>query len=202
MFNRGGAKLPRYLEDYAYLLEAYLTLVRGDVRRAVVHARGRARRGDPGPASTTPSAAASSRRRRRPHGPDRPPQGPRGRADPGRRLGGVLRVAAAGPRSRASAPYENAALSLIALLHPIAPKHPLAFGHLLRAMDFHARPSAKSRWPATPSELARRRPPRLLPARGPRGRRRHRGAAAGGPRAGRRQPGRLRVPAVHVPACR
>ena len=27
---------------------------------------------------------------------------------------------------------------MIALLHPIAPKHPLAFGHLLRAMDFHA----------------------------------------------------------------
>jgi uncharacterized protein YyaL (SSP411 family) len=36
--------------------------------------------------------------------------------------------------------YEDAALSLIRLLHSIAPQHPLAFGHLLRAIDFHLAP--------------------------------------------------------------
>ena len=80
-FNRGRAKLPAFLEDHAYLLEAYLTLVRVDVRRALVRARGRARRHDLG-ALLRPGARRLLLHRRRPHRPDRPPQGPRGRADP------------------------------------------------------------------------------------------------------------------------
>ena len=38
------------------------------------------------------------------------------------------------------AAYEDAAVSLIRLLHTVAPEHPLAFGHLLRAIDFHLAP--------------------------------------------------------------
>ncbi|HYZ81374.1 MAG TPA: thioredoxin domain-containing protein, partial [Solirubrobacteraceae bacterium] len=36
--------------------------------------------------------------------------------------------------------YEDAAVSLIRLLHTVAPEHPLAFGHLLRAIDFWLAP--------------------------------------------------------------
>jgi len=49
---------------------------------------------------------------------------------------GLLRLA----RFTGEARYEDAALSLIKLLHTIAPEHPLAFGHLLRAIDFHLGP--------------------------------------------------------------
>jgi len=45
---------------------------------------------------------------------------------------GLLRLA----RLTGESSYETAALSLVALLHPIAPRHPLAFAHLLQAMDF------------------------------------------------------------------
>ncbi len=36
--------------------------------------------------------------------------------------------------------YEQAAISLVRLLHTVAPEHPLAFGHLLRAIDFLTAP--------------------------------------------------------------
>jgi len=39
-------------------------------------------------------------------------------------------------RFTGSARYEDAALSLIRLLHTVVAEHPLAFGHLLRAIDF------------------------------------------------------------------
>ena len=43
---------------------------------------------------------------------------------------------------------------MIALLHPIAPKHPLAFGHLLRAMDFYAAPVREVALAGDAAELA------------------------------------------------
>ena len=49
---------------------------------------------------------------------------------------GLLRLA----RLTGEARYEDAALSLIRLLHKVVPEHPLAFGHLLRAIDFHLAP--------------------------------------------------------------
>ncbi len=49
---------------------------------------------------------------------------------------GLLRLA----RMTGEARYEEAALSLIRLLHVVAPQHPLAFGHLLRAIDFQLAP--------------------------------------------------------------
>ena len=69
--------------------------VRVHVRRAVVRARDRARRGDPDPLPR-PGARRLLLHLRRAHGPDRPAQGPRGRPDPRRRLGGLLRPAAPG----------------------------------------------------------------------------------------------------------
>ena len=36
--------------------------------------------------------------------------------------------------------YEEAALGHLILLHELGPKHPTAFGHLLRAIDFHLNP--------------------------------------------------------------
>ena len=93
-FNRGRAKLPAYLEDHAYLLEAYLTLYEATFdaewfTRAVELADD-----DPG-ALLRPVARRLLLGLRRPHGPDRPPQGPRGRPDPLRRLRRGLRPAAA-----------------------------------------------------------------------------------------------------------
>ena len=49
---------------------------------------------------------------------------------------GLLRLA----RMTGEARYEDAAMSLIRLLHVVAPQHPLAFGHLLRAIDFQLAP--------------------------------------------------------------
>src|SRR5262249_19791215 len=43
-------------------------------------------------------------------------------------------------RFTGEAAYEDAAVSLIRLLHTFVPQHPLVFGHLLRAIDFHLSP--------------------------------------------------------------
>ena len=48
-FNAGEARLNAYLEDHAFLLEALLDALRGDVRGALVHRGARARRHDPRP---------------------------------------------------------------------------------------------------------------------------------------------------------
>ena len=59
-YNRGRAKLPAYLEDHAFLLEALAHALRGDLRR---RAGSRRRARSPtrsSSASPTPSAAASS----------------------------------------------------------------------------------------------------------------------------------------------
>jgi uncharacterized protein YyaL (SSP411 family) len=37
--------------------------------------------------------------------------------------------------------YERRAVSVLRLLHPVAARHPQAFGHLLQAMDFHLSPT-------------------------------------------------------------
>ena len=37
--------------------------------------------------------------------------------------------------------YESAAVGVLRLLHPLAPRHPQAFAHLLQALDFHLSPT-------------------------------------------------------------
>jgi uncharacterized protein len=136
-FNRGRAKLPGFLEDHAYLLEAYLTLY-----EATFDARWFARARelaetllsdfyDPERGGFFSVADHSGLIARRKDLEDAPiPSGASSAAF------GLLRLA----RMTGDARYEDAALSLIRLLHTVAPQHPLAFGHLLRAVDFALAP--------------------------------------------------------------
>jgi uncharacterized protein YyaL (SSP411 family) len=137
-YNRGRAKLPAYLEDHAYLLEAYLTLYEATFdaswfSRAVELADTILERfHDPslgGFFSVSDDHTGLIARRKDLE--DAPiPSGGSAAAF------GLLRLA----RMTGEARYEDAALSLIRLLHIIAPEHPLIFGHLLRAIDFHLGP--------------------------------------------------------------
>ena len=137
-YNRGRAKLPAYLEDHAYLLEAYLTLYEATFdaqwfTRSVELAETILERFyDPslgGFFSVSDDHTGLIARRKDLE--DAPiPSGGSAAAF------GLLRLA----RMTGEARYEDAALSLIRLLHVIAPQHPLAFGHLLRAIDFHFAP--------------------------------------------------------------
>ena len=98
--------------------------------------------------------------------------------------------------------YEEAALSLIELLVKVVPDHPLAFGHLLRAIDFALAPVrevalAGDDVTALAQVVRGGFFPHVVLAGGER-----RGPAARGPHAGRRQAGRLRVPATSRASCR
>src|SRR5205085_5016323 len=50
---------------------------------------------------------------------------------------GLLRLAAL----TGEAAYERAAVGHLRLVHELAPRHPLAFGHLLSAIDFYTAPT-------------------------------------------------------------
>ena len=165
-------------------------------------ARGaRARRRRSSSASPTPSAAASSPPRpttsavaRRKDLEDTPiPSGGSAAAF------GLLRLAAlTGERALRG----GRARACCALLHTLAPQHPAAFGHLLQALDFHARAGARGR--------ARRRRPRPRSSASCAARFRPHLVLAGGERgdvpllegrdAGRRPRRRLRVRALRLPA--
>jgi uncharacterized protein YyaL (SSP411 family) len=137
-FNRGRAKLDAYLEDHAYLLEAYLTLYEATfdahwfTRAQELAETILARFHDPergGFFSVADDHTGLIARRKDLE--DAPiPSGASAAAF------GLLRLA----RLTGEARYEDAALSLIRLLHTVAPQHPLAFGHLLRAIDFELAP--------------------------------------------------------------
>src|SRR3954452_5940814 len=133
-FNRGRAKLPGFLEDHAYLLEAYLDLyeatfdARWFTRAAELAETILQRFYDPergGFFSTAADHTGLIARRKDLE--DAPiPSGASSACL------GLLRLS----RFTGEARLEEAAVSLINLLHTVAPEHPLAFGHLLRAMDF------------------------------------------------------------------
>ncbi len=137
-FNRGRAKLPAYLEDHAYLLEAYLTVYEatfdavwytravGLAEDILTHFYDAARGGFFSVADDHTGLIA-----RRKDLEDAPiPSGASAAAF------GLLRLARLAGETR----YEDAAISLIRLLHTLVGDHPLAFGHLLRAIDFYAAP--------------------------------------------------------------
>jgi len=132
-FNRGQAKLDGLLEDHAYLLEAYLTLYEAtfdarwftrarELAELVLERYHDGERG--GFYAVAADAGLIARRKDLEDAPI--PSGSSAAAF------GLLRLARMTGESR----YEDAALSLVRLLHTIAPEHPLAFGHLLRAIDF------------------------------------------------------------------
>ena len=188
-FNHGAARLPAYLEDHAFLLEALLTLYEATFdERWFEWARELAdtileRFADR-------AARRLLRHRRRRRAADHAPQGPRGSADPVGLLERRARPAAArgadrrarlrgggarrDPRSRPSSP----------------PRYPTAFGHLLCAIDFHTGAVAGARAGRQRPRRAARGRARAPPAASGRARRRRRrrgqrGAAARGPRRGR-----------------
>ena len=181
-FNRGRAKLAAYLEDHAYLLEALLGLYEAtfDARWFVRGARAGGR--DPR-ALPRRRARRLLLHRRRPRGADRPPQGPRGRADPVRRVGRRLRPAAPRAADRRGPLRGRRAARSAPAAHRRRRSTRSAFGHLLQAIDFQLAPVREValagddlaplarvvRAAFRPHVVARRRP----------GRRR---AAAGGPR--------------------
>ncbi len=132
-WNAGRARLPAYLEDHAFLLEALLTLYEATFEeRWFVAARELA---------DTLLARFADRERggffstaddherllaRRKDLEDTPiPSGSSSAAY------GLLRLALL----TGEAVYEDAARSVVALLHPLAVRHPTAFGHLLQVID-------------------------------------------------------------------
>jgi uncharacterized protein YyaL (SSP411 family) len=134
-FNRGRAKLDAYLEDHAYLLEAYLTLYEAtfdahwfararDLAETILARFHDPRRGGFFSVADDHRGGLIARRKDLEDVPI--PSGASSAAL------GLLRLS----RMTGEARFEDAALSLIKLLHTVAPEHPLAFGHLLRAIDF------------------------------------------------------------------
>jgi uncharacterized protein len=136
-YNRGRAKLPAYLEDHAFLLEASITLYEATFDdRWFAQARALAdeildRFADPERGGFFAVGADHELIARRKELEDAPiPSGGSSATF------GLLRLAALTGEAR----YEEAAASTIALLHEIAPQHPTAFGHLLQAIDFQLAP--------------------------------------------------------------
>ena len=135
----GGAKLPAYLEDHAYLTDALLVLYEAgfdqrwfDAARATAEAM-LERFADPerGGFFTTASDGEKLITRRKDVDDHPIPSGNSAAAY------ALLRLAAlTGERA-----YEEAAVSVLRLFHRVAENHPHAVGHLLRAFDFHLSPT-------------------------------------------------------------
>jgi uncharacterized protein YyaL (SSP411 family) len=134
-YNRGRAKLAGYLEDHAFLLEALLTLyeatfdprwfaeARALAETIIERFADRERGGFYAVADDHERLIA-----RRKELDDAPiPSGASSACL------GLLRLAALTGEAR----YEEQAFGVIRLLHTVVPEHPTAFGHLLRAIDFH-----------------------------------------------------------------
>jgi uncharacterized protein YyaL (SSP411 family) len=134
----GEARLNAYLEDHAYLLEALLTLYESTFEpRWFAEARALAdtmieRFADEenGGFFETSSDHEQLLARRKDLEDHPIPSGNASAAY------GLLRLAALTGEHA----YESRAVSVLRLLHELAPKHPQAFGHLLQAMDFHLAP--------------------------------------------------------------
>src|SRR5215218_7033113 len=134
----GRGRLNAYLEDHAYLLEAFLTLYEAsfDPRwfaeaRALADAM-IARFADEENGGFFETSSDHERiLARRKDLEDHPI--PSGNASAAY---GVLRLAAL----TGEHDYEVRAVSTLRLLYELAPRHPQAFGHLLQALDFHLSP--------------------------------------------------------------
>jgi uncharacterized protein YyaL (SSP411 family) len=134
----GEARLNAYLEDHAYLLEALLTLYESTFDpRWFAEARALAdtmieRFGDEENGGFFETSTDHERLlARRKDLEDHPI--PSGNASAAY---GLLRLAALSGEHA----YEQRAVSVLRLLHELAPQHPQAFGHLLQALDFHLSP--------------------------------------------------------------
>jgi uncharacterized protein len=134
----GRGRIAAYLEDHAFLLEAMLTLYESTFdARWYEEAVGLAEAmialfADPerGGFFTTARDGQQLPGRRKDLEDSPIPSGNSAAAF------GLLRLAALSGESR----YEREALGVLRLMHPLAMRHPLAFGHLLRAIDFYLAP--------------------------------------------------------------
>ena len=137
-YSSGEAKLDAYLEDYAFLLEAFVALFEANCdERWLSEARMLAdelieRFADTQNGGFFSTAADGEQLiARRKELEDSPiPAGGSSAAT------GLLRLAQLTGEQR----YEQHGASAIELLHPIAVKHPTAFGHLLQAMHWSVAP--------------------------------------------------------------
>ncbi|MBW3653149.1 MAG: thioredoxin domain-containing protein [Actinobacteria bacterium] len=138
-YNAGEAKLNAYLEDHAFLLEALLTLYEATFEARWFHAARELadtiieRFGDPdGGGFWQTSIDHEQLVARRKEIDDSPiPSGQSSTAF------GLLRLAALTGEAR----YEQAALGVLQLFGDLLRRSPLAFGHLLQALDFHLAPT-------------------------------------------------------------
>jgi uncharacterized protein len=134
----GEGRLNAYLEDHAYLLEGLITLYESTFEprwfaeaRALADTMIERFADEENGGFFETSADHEQLLARRKDLEDHPI--PSGNASAAY---GLLRLAAlTGEHS-----YESRAVSVLRLLHELAPKHPQAFGHLLQAMDFHLAP--------------------------------------------------------------
>jgi hypothetical protein len=137
-FRDGRAKLNAYLEDHAYLLEALLSLYEatfepswfGEARAladAMIERFADEERGGFFETSADHEQLVARRKDLEDH------PIPAGNSSAAY---GLLRLAAL----TGEHDYERHAVSVLRLLHPVAPKHPQAFGHFLQALDFHLSP--------------------------------------------------------------
>jgi uncharacterized protein YyaL (SSP411 family) len=148
-YSHGQARLPAYLEDHAFLLEALLTLFEATCEdRWLDHARALAdtlidRFADPlhgGFFSTAADHEPLIARRKELE--DSPiPSGTSAAAL------GLLRLA----RISGAHDYERHALGTLRLLHELAPRHPGAFGHLLQALQLYLFPAPAPACAVVPS---------------------------------------------------
>jgi uncharacterized protein YyaL (SSP411 family) len=134
-YKDGRAKLNAYLEDHAYLVEALISLYEAtfeprwfrfarETADAMIERFADERNGGFFETSSDHERLLTRRKDLE----DNPiPAGNSSAAY------GLLRLAAlTGERE-----YEQRAVSVLRLLHHVAPQHPQAFAHLLQAMDFH-----------------------------------------------------------------
>jgi uncharacterized protein YyaL (SSP411 family) len=137
-FKDGQAKLNAYLEDHAFLLEALLSLYEatfeprwfGEARALADTTIERFADEENGGFFETSNDHERLVARRKDLEDHPIPAGNSSAAY------GLLRLAALTGEHE----YERHAVSVLRLLHPIAPKHPQAFGHFLQALDFHLAP--------------------------------------------------------------
>ncbi len=134
----GRARIDAYLEDYAYLLEALITVYEGTLEPRFYHEAVRTADAliehfaddEHGGFFTTAGESTQLPVRRKDLEDSPIPSGNSAAAY------GLLRLARLSGEDR----YERAAVGTLRLLFPLAVRHPLAFAHLLRTADFYLAP--------------------------------------------------------------
>jgi len=138
-YNDGRAKIDAYLEDYAFMLEATLALFEATCEQrwfdeSIALADeliARFADGERGGFFSTAADGAQLIARRKDVDDAPIPSGGASAAV------GLLRLA----QLTGSESYERHAVSVLRLVHEIAPRHPSAFGHLLQAMHWRLSPA-------------------------------------------------------------